>query len=713
MIAETLLPLAKLLDGSDLIGEQCFLFERCEVDFEELNKNIAKLKGKNLTIPIIFFGKAKKSTVSGFAGSGKANASKGTFQKKGIEYPTEIFRHKEHSFNTYNITTLLETLGYIQNLSEQELNRLFSSSLQPFSFKREVELQSAIKKAVCLPVTPNAPSVIIHGLLVLNAVNQHSFLINIAEYKQLLPVEILRFILLFWFIDSLPGKALEHESKAYDLVSCISIGGNLAGTKDLLKTSMLISLADNEIFGGKSLTENMILNYVKTLTCDDNADTIKISGRSYTAPKTGISPTSAYIDLIKKENALTDLIRNGADNKEMIKRLDNYATLISGTRFFMGTDLYYYFFPEKVGKAFLEKYITAIKRHVTETKKLKDDYFSESNKTKSVKRDETLKCINKCRETLWVELLLEMNTESLFFVFEKNAGNSNQPFFSWTKIYQNIETLKAFIFLFNLDDHSISYPLTKVLHLTGHNLSEGWGIGEKERLIDFFMNKRAINWLQQWQRWRKFFLRNDLNENPFDSKCWEGAFYFIMLVNEILNFSINKGETGEHVLQKFQKMLEAKMKSNEEEIIEYLNGVFHSEDEKVKSDIKKKAGDYSRFVDTSVETKKWQSVLDGLICGWALKSICRKLRPDSDDYKKVIGGRALSKMSPFDVNEKMVDLREKAIRQDNDAWNVDVPMEKLIWYSQQNANSENIRLFSDALALGFMRFDNKHTMEEK
>ena len=47
----------------------------------ELRNNIEKAKGKKIIIPIHFFGKEKKSTVNGFAGSGKANASKATFQK--------------------------------------------------------------------------------------------------------------------------------------------------------------------------------------------------------------------------------------------------------------------------------------------------------------------------------------------------------------------------------------------------------------------------------------------------------------------------------------------------------------------------------------------------------------------------------------------------------------------------------------------------------
>ena len=59
----------------------------------------------------------------------------------------------------------------------------------------------------------------------------------------------------------------------------------------------------------------------------------------------------------------------------------------------------------------------------------------------------------------------------------------------------------------------------------------------------------------------------------------------------------------------------------------------------------------------------------------------------------------------FEVNEKMVELREKVNRQDQDAWNVDAPMEKLLLYVQKKGNSETVRLFSDALSLGFMRFD--------
>ncbi|NQZ58100.1 MAG: hypothetical protein HRT88_11640 [Lentisphaeraceae bacterium] len=721
MIAETLLPFAKLLDGSDLIGENCFLFERCAIDFSGLRNNIEKAKGKKINIPIHFFGQEKKSTVNGFAGSGKANASKATFQKfttqfkdlekgKDVEnpYPNDYFPHKSLEFERYSVAKLLDALEFIQDASEEQLRNLFNSDLQAFSFETTKDNETAVKKRTCLPVTANAPGVVVHALLVLNAVNLHASLLGFETEKNFFSAETYRFMLLLWFLDSLKGAQLEIESKTYALSFSTDLAGNIPAAKTLLKANMLVTLNKNQYFGGKELSENSVLAYLQELTSDNNADTIKIAGQSYTAPKTGISPTSAYFDPVKKDNSLTDLVRNGADVEEMLQRIDNYTTLISGTRFSLGPDLYYYFYPEAKTKAFVEKYLKAIKRHVIETRSLKDQYYKEIKKSKSVKKEEGLARIEQLRTKLWVDLLLEMNTDTLLFAFEKNAGNSNQPFFSWSKVYSGLETLRVFTFLYYLDSPKHSYPLTKTLNLTGHNLSEGWALGEKERLIDLFLSKKSISWTQEWTRWRKFFLRSNMNESDFDSSCWEGAFYFIMLLNQIQNNTFEPEQSGNALLKKFDKQMEIKMAANTQRIKEYLLDVFRSDNEKIIADIDAKSSDYSRFVDTTANESKWQAVVDGLICGWALKTIARKLRPEKDDYKKVIGGRSLSKMSPFEVNEKMVELREKVNRQDQDAWNVDAPMEKLLLYVQKKANSETVRLFSDALSLGFMRFDKNN-----
>ncbi len=730
MIAETLLPFAKLLDGSDLIGERCFLFERCEVDFDGLKKNIEHPTGTKINIPILLYGKEVKSTVNGFAGRGKANASKATFQKYNEKfkslynkqpntvnpYPVEYFPHKNLEFKIYSSNDLLDALESIQNIPADKLCKLFSSELQPFTFTSVKDMKLAVKKCVCLPVTPNAPGVIIHALLVINAVNYYSSLLDIENPTELFTAETYRFILLFWFVDSLKGYQLEVGDKSYGLSFGTTIAGNIVGAEALLKSNMLISLKNDEYFGGKYISENPVLNFVQELTNDNNADTIKIAGQPYTAPKTGISPTSSFLDSEKEENTLTKLVRNGVDTAEMLSLLDNYTALIAGTRFSLGAGLGYYFFPETSDKTRFVKYINALKNHIIECDSLKDEQDREKNTaayrnlSSSQKKEKHIR-YRQLREQLWVRFLLNMDTDKFVFAFEEEVGSNAGKFYTWSNVYHGILNYKLFLMIYFLDN-PLFYSLHNALKLTSHNLSESWTVNEKKRLIDSFMNGQQIVWTKEWMRWRKFFLLSSIKEIKIskkiykvDASSWEGAFHFIMLLNQIQQTYFDASIDGNTLIRNFNTKLEIKMGNNKERIEEYLKDIFQSDNEKVLNDIQNKAKDYSRFIDTNVDKHKWHAVIDGLICGWALKGICRKLRPESDDYKKVIGGRSLSKMSPFEVNEKMIQLREKVNRQEQDAWNVDAPMEKLLLYVQKKPNSETVRLFSDALALGFMRFD--------
>ena len=122
----------------------------------------------------------------------------------------------------------------------------------------------------------------------------------------------------------------------------------------------------------------------------------------------------------------------------------------------------------------------------------------------------------------------------------------------------------------------------------------------------------------------------------------------------------------------------------------------------VRQFIERQARNYGIFVDT--ESDSWQVIIDGLVCGWALKQICRKIR--KDDYKSIIGGKSLAKHTPAQLRTLSIDLYSKAERAGTIPWNVQAPIERMFKWSQKNPHTPEVVLFMDAVSLGFIRYDN-------
>ncbi|MGD9210982.1 MAG: hypothetical protein PVI90_09395 [Desulfobacteraceae bacterium] len=156
--------------------------------------------------------------------------------------------------------------------------------------------------------------------------------------------------------------------------------------------------------------------------------------------------------------------------------------------------------------------------------------------------------------------------------------------------------------------------------------------------------------------------------------------------------------------------------ANRLEIHAYLTALFLPEapeklqdkEEKVQKFVQRQAESYAVFVDT--ESDGWRTIVEGLICGWALKQICRKIR--GKDYKSVIGGRSLAKYTPAQLRTLSMDLLNKAERAGTSAWNIQPALEQIFKWSQKNPHTPQVVLFMDAVSLGFMRFD-KFEKEEK
>ncbi len=731
MIAETLLPYAKLLDGSDLIGESCFLFERCEVDFEGLKNNLEKAKEKKVNIPVLLFGTQISKQINTYTYNGNArNASLTTFDRidnqhkkylsgksEKTAYKEKYFPHKHPSTKTITIHELKKFYALLQRLNLETLTDCLNNTFDTFRTDDIDILKNEIISTLYFPSTAEKPNKLIYALLALNTANCQNDRLQIQSEEKLLSKNTIIFIFITWYLHSLKGQSIVYHENEYELDYSFIIAGNYTGRKT---DKLLISVGKNRFhFGSKGLNNSELIKWFYSIipSSSDDIDTIKLDGRSYTAPREGISPTSSFVGPTTKGNQgnrLTDFVRNGGDTDQLVELIPNYSALISGVRFSIGKSTSYYFYPEVNTKGFLEKYLKAIKHHTIEVDNLKKKYFKELDNKNILKRDENLKRLEQVRQQLWVKLLLKMSTDTLLFSFEKKVGDKAGTFFSWSKVYTGLKTLKVFCFLYYFESPKHCGYFAKTLKLTGHNLSEGWVAGEKERLMDLFLRDCKIDWLNAWMMWRKFIALLDKKvtikkqEHEFQATAWEGAFHFLMLLNQIQKEQFKPDQSGNELLGDFEKQMEVKMNENAQKIEDYLKEFFHSDNEKVLADINSKVADYSTFIDTDANESKWKAVVDGLICGWALKSICKKLRPEKDDYKGVIGGRSLSKMSPLEINEKMISLREKVQRQDQDVWNVNAPMEKLFFYVQQKSSSESVRLFTDALSLGFMRYDKKN-----
>ena len=153
-------------------------------------------------------------------------------------------------------------------------------------------------------------------------------------------------------------------------------------------------------------------------------------------------------------------------------------------------------------------------------------------------------------------------------------------------------------------------------------------------------------------------------------------------------------------------------KENESKIKDYLIDLFLSarpksdaeeeRTEKVRRFIKQQAKNYGRFVDT--ESDNWQTIIDGLICGWALKQICRKIQKDG--YTSVIGNKSLARCMPAQLRSLSIDLYNRAKRSGSALWNVQAPIERMFEWSQKNPYDSEVTPFMDAVSLGFMRYDS-------
>jgi hypothetical protein len=215
-------------------------------------------------------------------------------------------------------------------------------------------------------------------------------------------------------------------------------------------------------------------------------------------------------------------------------------------------------------------------------------------------------------------------------------------------------------------------------------------------------------------RWRKYLTRNNSSEKPIDTRLWEHGMGLIIQIKAMSALTVNAEWTGRELLSHLQKRRKTMDEENQQKIQDYLTGFFlpgrleqmlntgEKGTAKVRQFIEQQTMNYGVFVDT--ESDSWKTIIDGLVCGWALKRICFKIR--KDDYKSVIGGKSLAKHTPAQLRTLSIDLYSKAERAGATPWNVQAPLERMFKWSQKNSYTPEVVLFMDAVSLGFMRYDS-------
>lgn len=723
MIFNTLYPHAKFFAEKNLVGQECFVFKECKFVVDEFREsfesNLKQSKPKKkLNLPVLFYGEGKKAVPGRYCLSGAANASAYTFKKlrSKSQYPQEWFPW----LLSGNKMKIDDFIGFLQNFNEsdpEKIKSLFTLDGPLFTFQPadSDELFRMVSKSVCQPVSCNSPRVSVHSILALNALNIKAELFGEKTDCELIPAHIFKFCLMFWMLDK-----MKHQVYSEDNLQKVEVAMEIESAGTMGNISSLPLLIDighcwlgthTDFIGSK----HPIIRKFAELIQEKEVDSIKIGSKTYTAPATGKAPTNAY-RTSEGNQSLSSEIRLGFERESINPVLPAYTNLIQKTRFGLNkTALSYYVFPED--HLIVGQYIKFLELLISETGKQRDNYFktlkksTKSPKAKEEKQD-ALKLLQKSREKIWTDFWINFKLSNLIFAFEENVGSSNQAQYSWTGVYRNLPAAKTFLFLNMLDNPEQYGRLAKMLESSSKNLSEGWREREVKRLCDHYFLAGSLDQIGYWLRWRKYLIRNNFTEDEFNPGLWENSMSLIIQLKAMLKFSCSADSSGSELLKKLEKRRTYMDQKNKDAIQCYLNTLFAVKDPGASSESKEKKAQVSRFIRSMAESygsfvdterKGWEIIVDGLICGWGLKQICKKIR--KDDYKSLIGGKNLAKHTPSQLRTLMFDLHNKAERSGSPPWNVQVPEEIAFKWSQQSGNKPETQIFMDAVFLGFMRWD--------
>jgi hypothetical protein len=735
MIFETLLPHAKVLTESNEVGESCFVLQCCRFgieSFKELfEKNLVQAKPKTkLALPILLIGQVEKTIPGRFQGSNTGNVSKNTFQKKKKDdLPAEWFPWLSSEKNRMSYNDFLSLLKTFNVASAEAVYELFTANGVLFTFKPVTKrksdheasiLEDMVAKSVYQVVTCKKPTLAVHSALALNALNEKAELLDEERDPSLIRKELFKFCLLFWMLNQINSLKITDEKleKGIRVEPKITPSGNIG---DISALPLLLDAGGFYLgaHADQSASSPPIVKKFLSLTRENTIDKISLtrSNKVFTAPATGKAPTNAYRK-IDRQSALAPEIMLGFDRNEVNRFLPVYSNIIQDKAFSLSrTALTYYVFPEDV--SLTGRYLEYLSDMISQLNGYKQDYFdwlkkSTASPKAKEEKEEALARIQEQRKAFWEKSWSRFKLSELLFAFEENVGSSNQQQFAWTSVYCHLPAAKAFLFLEMVDDPAEFGRLATLLHNTSLNLSEGWKEKEVKRLVDRYFLSGRLDQIEYWMRWRKYLTRNNSSEKPIDASLWEHAMSLIIQIKAMSALEVDEEWTGKMLLNHLQKRRKAMDKENQQKIRDYLTDFFlpgrpepmpdtaEKGTAQVRQFIERQARNYGIFVDT--ESDSWQVIIDGLVCGWALKQICLKIR--KDDYKSVIGGKSLAKHTPAQLRTLSIDLYSKAERAGTSPWNVPAPIERMFKWSQKNPHTPEVVLFMDAVSLGFMRYDN-------
>jgi hypothetical protein len=745
MIFDTLLPHATFLTQNDQIGEKCFVLDHCRFGVDEFRQsfeqNIRQNKPKTkLNLPILLSGKIIRAVPGRFQGNNPGNVSSNTFKKKKKkdDFPEKWFpwlHSKNHGMDLGDFLSLMKSFNEIP---PESIYQLFDAGGTLYTFdipqdkktasgRKTADLLGSLERMVAIsvyqPVKCKGPTLAVHSLLALNALNESAGLFGETKDPALIRKELFKFALLFWMLNQIGSLRITTDSRVgFEVEAKTFAEGNI---DDISNLPLLLDAGHFHlgVHTDQIDASNPVLKKFMSLIREDISDRIALNQKVFTAPATGKAATNAFRD-DKNLSVLTPEIRLGFDRKAVNRLLPAYSTLILDRSFSIGhTSLTYYVFPEDVSK--LSDYLLFLSDMISQIKGYRQQYFDQAGKSSTSKKareekEAALARIRKLRKDFWEKCWSKFRLSNLMFAFEEDVGSNNQKQFAWTSVYRDLPSARAFLFLEMVNDPEEFGRLASILQNTSRDLSEGWKEKEIKALFNRYFLSGCLDQIVFWIRWRKYLSRRNLSQAPFEPGLWEKAMSLIIQMKAMSTLTVEADCSGKQLLAQLGRRRKSMDEENKSEIKKYLFHLFltvkaestEAQVEKgtarVISFIESMAGSYMTFIDTGSDG--WQTIVDGLVCGWALKQICLKIR--KDDYKAVIGGKSLVRHTPSQLRTMSIDLLGKAERAGTRPWNVQAPLERMFAWSQKGPHMPEVQLFMDAVSLGFARYESRDEAAE-
>lgn len=577
-------------------------------------------------------------------------------------------------------------------------------------------LSEKIKKSALLPYRAQAADSLSYALLALHSLNVHSSSMGLAPEKDLFSADLFRFLFLFRAFQLGQDKRMTftHCGKVIRLDRPRVVGSGSTG--DITKHWLSVRLKGGLLGVPNQPSQSPVSNRFHDLLTG-NIGSLKFDNRPYSTYATGIAPTNPFRDE-KGKPVLHSRLMLGADPDSFEDRIPGYGPFLTDTRLRIEEDLHYYILPDQPEGIDLEDYLENLRYLIRRTGELRKDYFKAIGLKNEQEKEKNLEAWRSESHRFWEEQYAHFSIADFLLAFESDVGSGNKPVFSWVQVHRGIEAPQAFLLLFHLNHPAHLPRLIGFLKQIeeGHTLGGGWVSREIRRMIAAYLRtpeapNAPLDYRKRWMAWRGYFTRANTAHKPIHSDAWEQAMGMVLRLNTMRRLTFDSTETtGQHLIQTLEAAMEKDKQDREETILNYLKERFPNEHTKPESQqklndwLKDRAETYARFVETDDE-EQMQAILDGLIVGWGLKTICLSLR--GSDYKLLIGGKSLARYAPAELRSLMIDLRSKAERQGRHPWNSDVPVELGFLWSQKNPASPEVTLFMDSASLGFYRWDPK------